>query len=115
MQLKLDRSEFEERGFFSKKTKYLVNAALLVSPEEEAKIKQLGFWKKKVRPLARAEEGDYDLEVMSLNTFGNLVEGFKISGDLPFIEEMEGVIVAACKDLRRHMEGGQAGERIIDI
>jgi hypothetical protein len=77
----------------------------------------LGFWKKEVRPLTREEEreGNYDLEVMGLKTFADLVKGFKISGSLLFIEEMEQDIAKACKVLKHHVTGGDAGERVIDI
>lgn len=117
MQLKLNRSEFVEKGFFGRGLQYLLEATLLVTPDEEAAIKRLGFWKKEVRPLTREEEreGNYDLEVMGLKTFADLVKGFKISGSLLFIEEMEQDIAKACKVLKHHMTGGDAGERVVDI
>lgn len=117
MQLKLDRSEFEERGFFGRGLQYRLDAALLVSSEEEHAIKRIGFWKKKVRPLTREEEknGSYDLVMMGYNTFADLVKGFTISGSLAFIEDMEQDIAHACKALKHQMTGGDAGERIIDI
>lgn len=117
MQLKLDRSEFEEKGFFGRGLQYRLNATLIVTSDEEQAIKRVGFWKKEVRPLSREEEkeGDYDLEVMGLKTFADLVKGFSISGSLAFIEEMERDIAQACKALKHHMTGGDAGERIIDI
>jgi len=117
MQLKLDRSEFEEKFFFSRSIKYRLQATLVVTPEEEAAIRRVGFWKEKVRPLTRDEEkeGDYDLEVAGWKTFADLVKGFTITGTLPFIQEMERDIAAACKVLKIHITAGDAGERVIDI
>lgn len=117
MQLKLDRSEETKKGFFGSSVIYKLRAALTVSSDEEENMKRLGLWKRAIRPMTREEEreGDYDLECFALRTFKDLAEGFTVVGDLPFIEEREQDLVKGCKMVKHHLEGGQAGERIIDI
>jgi hypothetical protein len=116
MQLKLDRTEKETKGFFGgTKVDYVLRAALTVSPEEEAKMKQLGFWKRRIKELTREEEKDYDLFQFSHHTFQELVKGFSAVGSLSYVEARERDILNACKMVKHHLEGGQAGERIIDL
>lgn len=114
MQLKMDRKE-AEGGFLSKRLlgAYEVRAALLVSPEEEEAMKRLKLWKQALKPYKK-DDRDAD-EELNRYDFGELVQGLTIFGSLEKIQAIEAGIVAACKQLKGHLEGGNAGERIIDI
>ena len=112
MQLKLDRGE-RQGGIVFKHTVYTLKAALLVTPEEEAALKKHGFWKANIKP-GRSDAHDNDVELTEYS-FADLVRGIYLEGSLTKIEDCERGIAAGCKVAKRHMEGGQAGERIVDI